>query len=272
MTSSEPTPLVICGAAGRMGRRLIALATETPGLRVAAAVESRGHAAVGSDAGELAGVGRLGIAVADDLAGICRPEQVVVDFTVPAATLAHARCAAERSAGLVVGTTGLSAEETRALRANAMRTRSVIAANYSLGVTVLSEVATLAARLLDASFEAEIVEMHHHGKRDAPSGTALALARAVATARGLDFETAAVTARSGDVGARRPGEIGIVALRGGDVVGDHTVVLAGLGERLELTHRAQSRDSLVRGALRAATWVAARPAGIYTMRDVLGLP
>jgi 4-hydroxy-tetrahydrodipicolinate reductase len=271
MASSEPTGIVVCGAAGRMGRRLLALATETPGLRVAGAVEARGHVAIGADAGDLAGTGRLGIAVSEDLAEICRPEHVVIDFTVPSSTLTHARIAAGRGAGLVIGTTGLTAEQTRSLRETAGRTRAVIAANYSLGVTVLTEVAALAARLLDATFEAEIIEMHHHDKRDAPSGTALALGRAVAAARELDFDAAATTARSGDVGPRRAGEIGIVALRGGDVVGDHTVILAGMGERLELTHRAQSRDSLVRGALRAARWVAVQPAGVYGMRDVLGL-
>jgi 4-hydroxy-tetrahydrodipicolinate reductase len=270
-SSADTTPIVVCGAAGRMGRRLVALATETPGLRVAGAVEAPGHPAVGRDAGELAGVTRLGVLVTDDLAASCRPEQVVIDFTVPASTLVHAAIATERGAGLVIGTTGLDAEQTRTLHTTAARTRTVLAANYSIGVTVLTEVVALAARLLDASFEAEIVEMHHHGKRDAPSGTALALGRAVAAARGQDFDAAAVTARSGDVGPRRAGEIGLVALRGGDVVGDHTVVLAGLGERLELAHRAQSRDALVRGALRAAGWVAGRPAGVYGMRDVLGL-
>jgi 4-hydroxy-tetrahydrodipicolinate reductase len=157
------------------------------------------------------------------------------------------------------------------LRALARRTRAVIAPNMSVGVTVLAELVAAAARLLDASFEAEIVELHHHGKTDAPSGTALALGRAVAAARGQDFERVAVLAREGMVGARRPEEIGIVGLRAGDAVGDHTVLFGGPGERLELTHRAQSRESLARGALRAVLWVADRPAGVYSMRDVLGL-
>ena len=271
MTSSDSVPVIVCGAAGRMGRRLIALAHEAASLRVAGAVEAPGNTSIGADAGELAGLPRLGVRVVDDLAAVCRREHVVIDFTVPSSTLAHARIAAERGAGLVIGTTGLAADEARTLRETAARTRAVIAANYSVGITVLTELATLAARLLDASFEAEIVELHHHDKRDAPSGTALALGRALAAARGADFSAAAVTARSGEVGPRRPGEIGIVALRGGDAVGDHTVVLAGMGERLELTHRAQSRDALVRGALRAAAWVATRPAGVYGMRDVLAL-
>jgi len=254
-----------------MGRLLVALARDDARLRVAGAVEAPGHAMVGRDAGELAGGGALGVRVGDDLAAICRGDQVVLDFTSPAAALAHARVGADKGAALVIGTTGLDAEQQKALLAAARRTRAVIAPNMSVGVTVLSELVAVAARLLDSTFEAEIVELHHHAKKDAPSGTALALGRAAAAARGQDFARDGVLAREGLVGARRPGEIGVVALRAGDAVGDHTVVFGGLGERLELIHRAQSRESLVRGALRAALWVARQPAGVYSMRDVLGL-
>jgi 4-hydroxy-tetrahydrodipicolinate reductase len=254
-----------------MGRLLLALAREDARLRVAGAIEAPGHPAVGRDAGELAGGSALGVRVDDDLARSCEPAHVVIDFTAPAATLIHVRVAAERGAALVVGTTGLTPDQDREMRALAARTRAVVAPNMSVGVTVLTELVGAAARLLDASFEAEIVEIHHHAKKDAPSGTALALGRAVAAARGQDFARAAVLAREGQVGARRPDEIGIVALRAGDVIGDHTVVFGGLGERLELTHRAQSRDCLARGALRAAAWVADRAPGVYSMRDVLGL-
>jgi 4-hydroxy-tetrahydrodipicolinate reductase len=250
---------------------LVALAADTPGLRVAGAVEASGHPSIGTDAGALAGTRPLGVAIAGDLAAVCRREHVVLDFTVPAATLAHAKVAASVGAALVIGTTGLDAREDRELRATAGTTRAVIAANYSVGVTVLAELVGHAARLLGDGFDAEIVELHHHHKADAPSGTALALGRAVAAARGQDFETAKVLARAGTVGARRAGEIGIMALRAGDVVGDHTVVFGGLGERLELVHRAQSRECLAHGALRAAAWVVTRPTGVYTMRDVLGL-
>jgi 4-hydroxy-tetrahydrodipicolinate reductase len=250
---------------------VVALAREDARLHVAGAIEAPGHPAVGRDAGELAGGPALGARVGDDLGAVCAREHVVVDFTAPAATLAHARIAADRGAGLVVGTTGLEPAQQEALRALARRTRAVIAPNMSVGVTVLTELVAAAARLLDVSFEAEIVELHHHGKKDAPSGTALALGRAVAAARGQDFERVVVLAREGMVGARRPEEIGIVGLRAGDAVGDHTVLFGGPGERLELTHRAQSRESLARGALRAALWVADRPAGVYAMRDVLGL-
>jgi 4-hydroxy-tetrahydrodipicolinate reductase len=268
---SDPVGLVVCGAAGRMGRMLLALAAEDPGLRVAGAIEVAGHPALGRDAGEVAGSGSCGVRVTDDPAAVVRGEHVVLSFTAPQATVDHVRLAAERGAGVVVGTTGLDAAQDRDMRAAAARTRAVIAANYSVGVTVLTELVATAARLLDASFETEIVELHHHGKKDAPSGTALALGRAAAAARGKDLAQVGVLAREGLVGARKPDEIGVFGLRAGDAIGDHIVLFSGLGERLELTHRAQSRECLARGALRAARWVATRPPGIYAMRDVLGL-
>ena len=267
---SDALHVIVCGAAGRMGRTIVALVRDASDLRLAAAIEAAGNATLGRDAGELAGGAPLGVTISADLAGACRAEHVVVDFSAPAATVAHARIAAERGAGLVVGTTGLTVEEDRELRAHAGRTRAVIAANMSVGVTLLTRlVAVAAAKLPD--FDAEIVELHHHHKKDAPSGTALALGRAIAAARQQDFGATAVLERAGVVGERRRDEIGIVGLRAGDAVGDHTVVLGGLGERLELTHRAQSRDCLGRGALRAARWVATQRPGIYGMHDVLGL-
>lgn len=269
---SDGIGIIVCGAAGRMGRLVVALGRDEPGLRVAGAVEAAGHPRLGDDAGAVAGGPHLGIAIRDDLAAILGPEHVVVDFTgAPDATVRHAALAVERGAGLVVGTTGFDARQREELLGLATRTRSVVAANFSVGVTVLSELVALAARLLDPAFEAEIVELHHHAKKDAPSGTALALGRTIAAARRVEFDDAARLARAGQVGARPREEIGITALRAGDAVGDHTVVFGGLGERLELVHRAQSRDCLARGALRAARWVAGRPAGVYTMRDVLDL-
>jgi 4-hydroxy-tetrahydrodipicolinate reductase len=269
--SDEPG-IVVCGAAGRMGRLLISLAREDSGLRVAGAVEASGYPRIGEDAGVVAGGAALGVSIVGDLGRILRAEHVVLDFTgVPDAAVRHAALAVERGAALVVGTTGFDARQREELSALATRTRSVVAANFSAGITVLTELVSLAARLLDRHFEAEIVELHHHAKKDAPSGTALALGRAVAAARGLDFDEEVRLAREGIVGARTQEEIGIVALRAGDAVGDHTVVFGGLGERLELVHRAQSRDGLARGALRAARWVAQQPAGLYSMRDVLGL-
>lgn len=269
---SDGTGIVVCGAAGRMGRLLVGLGRDAPGLRVAGAIEAPGHPRLGDDVGAVAGGPPFGVAIRDDLAAVLRREHVVVDFTgVPDATVRHAGLAVERGAGLVVGTTGFDARQREELTALATRTRSVVAANFSVGVTVLTELVTLAARLLDPEFEAEIVELHHHAKKDAPSGTALALGRAIAAARRIDFDDAARFAREGLVGARPRGEIGLTALRAGDAVGDHTVVFGGLGERLELVHRAQSRDCLARGAIRAARWVAERPPGLYSMRDVLDL-
>jgi len=255
-----------------MGRLLVSLARDEPGLRVAAAVEAPGHPHLGTDVGTLASGAPLGVALSEDLGRVLRTEHVVLDFTgAPDATVRHAALAVERGAALVVGTTGFDARQREELDALATRTRSVVAANFSVGVTVLTELVRLAARLLDHSFESEIVELHHHGKKDAPSGTALALGRAIAAAREVDFTDVECLAREGLVGARARDEIGIVALRAGDAVGDHTVIFGGLGERLELVHRAQSRECLARGALRAAAWVAAQPAGLYSMRDVLGL-
>jgi 4-hydroxy-tetrahydrodipicolinate reductase len=227
---------------------------------------------MGQDAGTTAGGAPLGVRIEPDLAGCLHAAPVVIDFTGdPDATVRHAALAAEHHLPLVVGTTGFDARQREELATLATRTRSVVAANFSVGVTVLAELVAQAARLLDASFEAEIVEIHHHAKRDAPSGTALVLGRTLAAARGLDFDEAARCSREGLVGERPRGEIGIVALRAGDAVGDHTVVFGGLGERVELVHRAQSRECLVRGALRAARWVVGQPVGLYTMRDVLGL-
>lgn len=263
--------VVVCGAAGRMGRMIVGLAAESPDARVVGAIESPGHSAIGQDAGALAGVASIGVPVTDAVAAVCRPERIVIDFTVPAATLAHAKAAAAAGAGLVIGTTGFTPDEDRELRRVAGGTRAVIAANYSVGVTVLLEVVAQATKLLGPGFDAEIVELHHHHKKDAPSGTGLALGRAVAAARGQDFDRVKTLAREGLVGARGPDEIGVVGLRAGDAIGDHTVILGGIGERLELVHRAQSRSCLASGALRAATWVASKPAGIYAMRDVLGL-
>jgi 4-hydroxy-tetrahydrodipicolinate reductase len=269
---SDEIGLVVCGAAGRMGRLVIALCREEPGLRIAGAVEAPCHPGLGQDAGAVADGHELGLRIQEDLASIARRDHVVVDFTgVPDAAVRHAAVAVDRGAALVVGTTGFDVRQREELDALATRTRSVVAANFSVGVTVLSELVTLAARLLDPSFEPEIVELHHHSKKDAPSGTALALARAIATARRIDFDDAARLAREGLVGERPRDEIGIVALRAGDAVGDHTVVFGGLGERVELIHRAQSRECLARGALRAACWVADQRPGLYSMRDVLGL-
>lgn len=263
-------PIIICGAAGRMGRTLVRLVHEEPKARLHAAIESAGNATVGQDAGVIAGIRALGVPIGDDYARAAAPGTVTLDFTVAGAALEHLRTAVETGAAIVIGTTGFSADEQRELDALAGRTPCVVAANMSVGVNVLLALVEQAAAALGGGFDPEIVEIHHRMKVDAPSGTALALGRAVAAGLGRDFERSKRLAREGIVGARTDEEIGIVGLRGGDVVGDHTVIFAGMGERLELTHRAHSRDCLARGAVRAALWLAGRPAGRYAMRDVLG--
>jgi 4-hydroxy-tetrahydrodipicolinate reductase len=263
--------MIVCGAAGRMGRALIGLIVQEPGAHLHAAIEAAGHPALGQDAGALAGLPAAGVAVTADYAAAAAPNTVTLDFTVPAAALAHLRTATQKGAGIVIGTTGYSAAEQQELDALAPSTRCVIAANMSVGVNVLLTLVEAAAKVLGDGFDPEIVEIHHRMKVDAPSGTALALARAVAAGLQRDFDRSKRLAREGIVGKRTDSEIGIVALRGGDVVGDHTVVFAGMGERLELIHRAHSRDCLARGAVRAGLWVAKQPVGRYSMRDVLGL-
>lgn len=263
--------IIVCGAAGRMGKVLVNLAHEHPEARLVGAIEAAGHWAIGKDAGEVAGLGPIGVQVTSDYAAVAAPDTVTLDFTVPEAALAHLRTAVGVGTAIVIGTTGWSASQRAEAERLAPRTRSVIAANMSVGVTVLQKVVADVARILKDGFDPEIVEIHHRFKVDAPSGTALALGRAIATAQGKDFDETAKLARQGITGQRTDDEIGIVALRGGDVIGDHTVVFAGFAERIELTHRAQSRECLARGALRAALWLPSQKPGLYAMKDVLGL-
>jgi 4-hydroxy-tetrahydrodipicolinate reductase len=261
----------IAGAAGRMGCALVRAVAERPDLRLARAWERAGHPAAGQDAGTLAGLGPLGVALAagerPDLAGC----QVIIDFTVPAASASLAPRAAEAGSALVVGTTGLAAGQVEVLRAASARVPVIYATNFSVGVNLLWQLARLTAAALGESFDAEIIEAHHNQKADAPSGTAVTLFEEVCRGRGLDPATAARHGRQGQVGPRTRAEVGLHAVRGGDIVGDHTVLFAGPGERLELKHQAHSRDTFAKGAARAAAWVAGRPAGWYRVADVLGL-
>ena len=264
--------LVVCGAAGRMGRLIINLIREDAAALLAGAVEAEGHTAIGRDAGEVAGGAPLGVAIAADYAAVAAPDTVTLDFTIAPAALAHLKTAAKKQAAIVIGTTGFSEAESREARALGEKTRTIIAANMSVGVNVLLKLVADAAKLVGPSFDPEISEIHHRMKVDAPSGTAIALARAVAEATGRDLEQARVSSRDGMIGKRRDDELGVVALRGGDVIGDHTVYFLGHGERLELTHRAQSRECLARGAVRAGIWLAGqKKPGLYSMADVLGL-
>ena len=262
--------IAIAGAAGRMGRMLAAEVARTPGAVVTAGSEPAGSNATGGDIGELAGIGRSGVAVTTDPSVLFDRADVAIDFTAPAATVAHAALAAAAGKGLVIGTTGLSAGDRQAIAAAAAGAPIVLAPNMSLGVNLLMALVEQVAATLDPDYDIEIVEMHHRHKVDAPSGTALGLGEAAARGRGMRLEDAGVRARDGHTGARERGTIGFAALRGGDVVGDHTVVFAAGGERLELTHRAASREIYARGAVRAALWLAGRPPGLYDMMDVLG--
>lgn len=264
--------VLLHGAGGRMGRAVVSLLAVDERLRLAAALDAPGSKLLGRDAGELAGLGALGVSLTADISAALRVSDVVIDFSVVGAVPALARAAAQSRTPTVVCTTGLDAAAHAALDALAEVAPVVVAANTSVGVTVLLHLAARAALLLGDDYDVEIVELHHRQKVDAPSGTALRLAQAVATARELDLATAARHGRSGQVGARTPDEIGLHALRGGDVIGEHTVLLAGAGERLELTHRAHTRDLFARGALRAARWVVSQRPGKYEMADVLGIP
>jgi 4-hydroxy-tetrahydrodipicolinate reductase len=265
------TRVAVHGAGGRMGRGVIGRVLADANAELSGALEREGHPMLGKDAGVAAGRAEpLGVAIVSDAARALDRAEVVIDFSAPAATrdlLAH--CAARKLA-TVVGTTGLDQEAGAAIEKLAEVAPVVWAPNFSIGVNVLWALAAQATRLLGGAFDIEVVEMHHKHKADAPSGTALELVRVVAEARGLDPEWAAVPGRSGQ-GVRGAEEIGVHSLRGGDVVGDHTLVLAGPGERLEITHRAHVREIFAAGALRAAHWVVGRPPGLYGMRDVLDL-
>jgi 4-hydroxy-tetrahydrodipicolinate reductase len=265
------TAIGILGCGGRMGRLLLAGVLDLPGASLAGGSDRPGSDAVGLDLGTLAGRPATGLAAGDDPRALFEASQVVIDFTLPTATADHARLAAETGTRLVVGTTGLKEEQLAELERAAQRIAVLRAPNMSLGVNLLMALVRQAAAKLDASYDIEILEMHHRHKVDAPSGTALGLGEAAAAGRRVDLEDASVRVRDGHTGPRPEGAIGFATLRGGDVAGDHTVVFAGPGERLELGHRASSREVFVQGALKAALWLAGKPAGYYGMHDVLEL-
>ncbi len=263
--------LVIAGAGGRMGRTLIHAVAQTKGLTLAGAVDAPDSAVIGRDAGELAGLGRNGIQVVSDVAPLLKDADGLIEFTIPAATLAFAELTAAAGIVHVIGTTGHSAEEEAVIAAAARRAIIVKSGNMSLGVNLLAALVKRVAATLDDAYDIEIVEMHHNKKIDAPSGTALMLGRAAAAGRGIDLSDRSARGRDGITGARRIGDIGFAALRGGTVVGEHTVIFAGPAERVELTHRVEDRLIFARGALHAALWARGKAPGLYTMADVLGL-
>ncbi len=261
----------IAGCAGRMGRMLVQTVLATDGCALAGGTEQPGRPAVGRDVTGLAGGEESGLIVGDSSSALFEISDAVIDFTGPDATVIHAVLAAETGTALVVVTTGLTSNHMEALTVAGARAPVVQAANMSVGVNLLLGLTRQAAGLLGDDYDIEIVEMHHRHKVDAPSGTALALGAAAAEGRGVDLDTVAQKVRDGHTGPRKRGDIGFATLRGGDVVGDHSVIFAAEGERIELTHKAASRAVFARGAVRAALWIQGKEPGLYSMRDVLGL-
>jgi 4-hydroxy-tetrahydrodipicolinate reductase len=261
--------VAIIGVTGRMGRAIVHVAHESGDAQIVAGVASATSAEIGKDVGELAGLGKSGLAVTSDLRSALSKCDVAIDFSNASATAANVAACASARTPIVIGTTGFSSDALQAMQSASQSTAVLLAPNTSIGVTLLIELVKAAAKALPKDFDIEISEAHHRNKRDAPSGTALALGRAAAQARGQDFDKVARPFRSGE-SPRRDGEIGFAVTRGGDVVGDHTVLFAGTGEQVLLGHRATDRAVFARGALRAAAWLAGRPAGQYAMRDVVG--
>ncbi len=262
--------VAITGAAGRMGKTLIEAVSRTEGLSLSAALERAESSLLGVDAGELAGVGANGVKVSSDIHAVVDSFDVLIDFTVPAVTLANVAACRTAGRGIVIGTTGFSADEQTELDAAAADISICKASNFSTGVNLCFKLLDLAARVLGDDVDIEISEAHHRHKIDAPSGTALSMGAVVADALGRDLREVAVYGREGQTGARDHQTIGFATTRAGDIVGDHTVLFAGDGERIEISHKASSRMSFARGAVRAAGWLVDQKAGLYDMQDVLG--
>lgn len=263
--------IAVMGASGRMGRVLVRAVAEAEGAVIAGGTEQAGSPAVGLDLGTLAGIEPVGAVLSDDAASVIAGADAILDFTAPVATAAFSRLAAENGVAHIIGTTGFSSDDEAAIAEAGKRTAIVKAGNMSLGVNLLTALAAKVAAALDVDFDIEIMEMHHRQKVDAPSGTALMLAEAAAKGRGVSLEEKAVWVRNGHTGARRAGDIGMQSLRGGSVVGDHSVIFAGNGERVILSHHAEDRSIFARGAVKAALWARDKQPGVYSMIDVLGL-
>ncbi|MGD0886173.1 MAG: 4-hydroxy-tetrahydrodipicolinate reductase [Thermodesulfovibrionales bacterium] len=265
------TNIIVTGATGRMGSRIIALAKEYPALSLVGAVEREGHEHTGKDIGVLSGLGEIKIRLTDKLQETIEKADVVVDFTSTHATVQHVRIAAEKAKAVVIGTTGFSEDDLESLRKMSGDIPIVLAPNMSVGVNLLLRILSDVAKVLGDDYDVEIIESHHRLKRDAPSGTAMKMAQVMAQALGRNLDEVAVYERKGLIGERPKKAIGIQTVRAGDIVGEHTVLFGGLGERIEITHKASSRDTFARGALKAALWLHGKPAGFYDMQDVLGL-
>lgn len=262
---------IVAGAAGRMGIRIINMIHENDDIILKGAFEHPDHPSLNQDSGVTAGIGENNIKIAGSLMEIADDGDVVIDFTAPEATLKNMKTASEKGLSMVIGTTGISGDLLEEIKGYAKNVRCVLAPNMSLGVNVMFKIAGEMARILGEDYDIEVIEAHHRFKKDAPSGTAVRLSNILAESMGRDLDKVGVYERKGVIGERSKEEIGIQTLRAGDITGDHTVMFGGIGERLELTHRAHNRDNFARGAVRAALWVVKQPDGMYDMQNVLGL-
>ncbi|MBN1905661.1 MAG: 4-hydroxy-tetrahydrodipicolinate reductase [Deltaproteobacteria bacterium] len=263
--------IIVAGAAGRMGIRIINIINETEGVILNGTFEHPDNPMIGQDAGQTAGIGAKGIKISNSLDDIITTGDVIIDFTIPSATIENVKKASAAGKAIVIGTTGISEDEIKEIRRSSEKIPVVLAPNMSIGVNVMFKIAAEMAKLLGNDFDMEIVEAHHRLKKDAPSGTAIGLAKKLAEATGRDLSKTAVYSRHGMIGQRTNDEIGIQTVRAGDITGDHTVLFGGIGERLELTHRAHNRDNFAKGAVMAAKWIINKKPGLYDMQDVLGL-
>ncbi len=254
-----------------MGGTVVRLIQQTSGVKLVGAIDRAGSPRVGKDAGEIAGVGRLGVQVSDQIEKLLDGNAAIIDFTHPKASLGYLKLAAKKEFPIVIGTTGFTSDELTEIKKLAAKTKVLVSANMSVGVNLLVSLLGKVAETLGEDYDVEIIEAHHRFKKDAPSGTALALGRAVAEALNRELDKVAVSGRKGITGEREKKEIGLMSVRAGDIVGEHTVIFGGLGERIEFVHRAHSRDTFARGAIRAAQWLVKQKKGLYSMQDVLGL-
>lgn len=263
--------IAVAGAAGRMGSRITALSKEYAGLQLVGAFEKKGHKDIGRDIGAVVGIGETGVILVDSLESIIENVDMIIDFTTVSSTKENLRLASKKGKAMVIGTTGFSKDDLKEVSELAKKIPCVMASNMSMGVNLLLKVLQDVAKVLDDDYDIEIIEAHHRLKKDAPSGTALKMAQVIADAINRNLDEVAVYARKGLIGERTKKEIGIQTIRAGDIVGEHTVIFGGLGERIEITHKASSRDTFARGALKAVLWLSGRPPGLYDMQDVLGL-
>ena len=269
--NKETINVGVIGAGGRMGRMLVEAVQDNPQTTLSAAIERQGSSLVGADAGEVAAIGRLEVQIVDDLQAVINDIDVLIDFSLPDATEKNMQICAEHNVAMVIGTTGFNKQQEQVLATASEQVAIVYAGNYSTGVNLSLKLLEIAAKAFGTNADVEIIEAHHKHKIDAPSGTAFMMAEAVANARGQDLKDVAVYGREGQTGERETGTIGIHAIRGGEIVGDHTVMFIADGEVVEITHRARERMTFAAGAVRATTWVVAQAAGQYNMQDVLGL-